>query len=197
MVNFLTKEKILQAAIHQFAVHGYQGATMRNIANEVGIKPASIYFFYKNKEALFLAAFESLLNNHFDEMKRIIEEKDGQPIKEVLAALMRGAVSFHLSNRHEMNAYITLITSPPPEILQLLQKHVQKFDKWLTDTLLALIHRDNQHLTDKQAERIVRQFAILIDGVFWEINLYEKHELDEQIEEAIYILELLLGGKSK
>ena len=47
-----TKNKILEAAIKFFAQRGFYAVTMKDIANEVGIKVASIYNHYDSKEAL-------------------------------------------------------------------------------------------------------------------------------------------------
>ncbi|QDY46998.1 helix-turn-helix transcriptional regulator (plasmid) [Planococcus glaciei] len=48
----MTREEILKAALLLYSKHGYQGATMRKIADEVGIKPASIYFFLRKQGSL-------------------------------------------------------------------------------------------------------------------------------------------------
>ncbi|QGS69444.1 TetR family transcriptional regulator [Oceanobacillus sp. 143] len=47
----MLQKELIDAALHQYALHGYHGATMRKIATEVGIKPASIYFFIKIKKS--------------------------------------------------------------------------------------------------------------------------------------------------
>ena len=46
------KERILHAAIELFAQKGYSGVTMREIAEKVQIKAASIYNHFSGKEAL-------------------------------------------------------------------------------------------------------------------------------------------------
>ena len=53
-----TKEKILQAARKEFVKSGFQNASMRNIASEVGISAAALYRHYENKEMLFEAVVE-------------------------------------------------------------------------------------------------------------------------------------------
>lgn len=53
-----TKEKILQAARKEFVNRGFQNASMRNIASEVGISAAALYKHYENKEMLFEAVVE-------------------------------------------------------------------------------------------------------------------------------------------
>lgn len=53
-----TKAAILAAAREQFAISGYQGATIRAIASAAAIDPAMVMRYYGNKEALFAAAAE-------------------------------------------------------------------------------------------------------------------------------------------
>ena len=45
-----TKEKILDAALTLFAENGYDGTSVEQIANIVGIKAPSLYKRYKGKE---------------------------------------------------------------------------------------------------------------------------------------------------
>lgn len=190
----MTKSKILQAAIREYSKFNYHGATMRNIAKEVGIKPASIYFFYKNKEALFLAAFQKLLEDHFIEMQSILQKVHDRPILDIFEALIKGTVAYHQENIEETNAYISLVTSPPPEIHEFLQEHIQQFDDWLINSLMALIKRDIPSINEHRATSLIKQFVVIMDGIFWEINLYDQQQLKDQIKEALYIMRILLGG---
>jgi AcrR family transcriptional regulator len=51
------RETILASARGEFAVRGYEGATIRRIAARAGIDPALIHQFFGTKEELMLAAF--------------------------------------------------------------------------------------------------------------------------------------------
>ena len=50
-----TKEKILDAALTLFAENGYDGTSVEQIANIVGIKAPSLYKHYKGKEDILNA----------------------------------------------------------------------------------------------------------------------------------------------
>ena len=45
-----TKERILDAALTLFAENGYDGTSVEQIANAVGIKAPSLYKHFKGKE---------------------------------------------------------------------------------------------------------------------------------------------------
>jgi len=54
-----TKEKILDAAFTLFAENGYDGTSVEQIANIVGIKAPSLYKHYKGKEDILNALIDS------------------------------------------------------------------------------------------------------------------------------------------
>jgi TetR/AcrR family transcriptional regulator len=55
-----THERIIDAAQAIFARDGFAGAKMQEIADRVGIQRPSLFYHFKNKEALFVAAHEQV-----------------------------------------------------------------------------------------------------------------------------------------
>ena len=53
-----TRSKIIQCSLELFSIRGYEGVSMRDIAAAVGIKAASIYKHFDNKEAIYSAIVE-------------------------------------------------------------------------------------------------------------------------------------------
>ncbi|HIP52222.1 MAG TPA: TetR family transcriptional regulator [Campylobacterales bacterium] len=50
-----TRELLLDSAFNTFYKHGFQGANIANILNDVGINKGSMYHFFKSKKELGLA----------------------------------------------------------------------------------------------------------------------------------------------
>lgn len=57
-----TKERIFDVALDLFSKKGYDSVSLREIAEEVGIKKSSIYSHYPSKEAILMDIFEYLTN---------------------------------------------------------------------------------------------------------------------------------------
>jgi AcrR family transcriptional regulator len=53
-----TRQALLEAAILRFAQDGSRGASVSDIARDVGITPGSVYAYFPNKQDLFLAALD-------------------------------------------------------------------------------------------------------------------------------------------
>ena len=48
-----TKERIVEEALTLFSEYGYQGTSVKNIADAVGIKDSSLYKHFKSKKEIF------------------------------------------------------------------------------------------------------------------------------------------------
>lgn len=69
-----TKEKLLRSAKREFLEKGFLKASLRKICADAGVTTGAMYFFFKDKEALFgaiveepLQALMKLLLSHFSE----------------------------------------------------------------------------------------------------------------------------------
>lgn len=193
----MTREEILKAALLLYSKHGYQGATMRKVADEVGIKPASIYFFYENKEALFIEMFQQILNNHHEAMRRVLEKHQEEPVERIFSAMLQGIVDHHTSDYIETSSYISLVTAPIPEIKTHLQQYMLEFNDWLIGSLENALHRDYPSIDSNDVDRLIKQFVLLGNGLFWGINLYDSSYLEGQVKLAIQMTDTLFDQLSK
>lgn len=57
------KQRIIDAAFEPFFMHGYEGASLSDIAQAVGIRKASIYTHFASKEAIFLELLQDALES--------------------------------------------------------------------------------------------------------------------------------------
>jgi AcrR family transcriptional regulator len=57
-----TRDAILEAARGEFAQHGYDRATIRNVARGAGVDPALVHYFFGTKTELFAAAMQLPIN---------------------------------------------------------------------------------------------------------------------------------------
>lgn len=70
-----TKDKIFEVALDQFSKKGYDSVSLREIAEEVGIKKSSIYSHYPSKEAILMDIFEYFKKQF--EYDNLFDDDDG------------------------------------------------------------------------------------------------------------------------
>jgi len=73
-----TFDRILDIAEELFMVRGYKAVRLRDIADAVGMRHASLYYYVpKGKEQLFIAVMRRSMDRHEREMTRLIETTHG------------------------------------------------------------------------------------------------------------------------
>ena len=74
-----TQARILEAAVKQFAVNGYNKASVDSICEQAGVSKGAFYHHFKTKQDVFLALLDGWLQT-FDQA---IEASKDQPVPEI------------------------------------------------------------------------------------------------------------------
>ncbi len=75
MVNEIspkTEQRILEAALVEFAEKGMDGARMQSIADKAGINKSLLHYYYRSKEKLFEVVFQILFKTIIPKFSKII-----------------------------------------------------------------------------------------------------------------------------
>ncbi len=88
-----TRQHILEEATRLFVAEGYVGLSMRQLAEQVGVSKAGLYYHFKDKETLFLA----ILTDNLLEIEKIINQARNQdaPVATKIRRIFTGI--FHRS----------------------------------------------------------------------------------------------------
>jgi AcrR family transcriptional regulator len=76
-MNETRRDRILEAAMRQFADRGYRGTRVEDVATEVGVAKGTVFLDFGSKETLFLEAFKravSLLPAWLDAPADVVEQ---------------------------------------------------------------------------------------------------------------------------
>jgi len=94
------RRAILDAAERMFAVHGFEGASMRHIAQEAGVAQALLHYHFGTKEKLFEVMFsrrsDEINRRRAQSLDRLFGPQAANPptLAELLEALFRPTVAF-------------------------------------------------------------------------------------------------------
>lgn len=146
-----TKEKIKKAALSAFARKGYEGATMQEIAEAVGINKASIYNHYKGKEDLFLGVYQDVALRYEKLLKRIIKESEKMEVHDRLLYMFKEYILFYYKDLHISLFWTQTLLLTPPDMRSKLYADILKreepFEKKMLEIFLegmqqGIIRRD-------------------------------------------------------
>ena len=75
-----TKEQLILAAADQFALHGFEGASLSKIREKVGVKNSTIMYHFKSKQGLYLAVTKHLEQSLSQFVQKIIDQHYHLPV---------------------------------------------------------------------------------------------------------------------
>ena len=104
------RAEILAAAERIFVEHGYEGATIRKIADEVGVSSAALYMHFAEKGAILLEICEAA----FEKLRRANTEIVDLPIApaDKVRRMLEAYIAFGFANP---NAYRLIYCTRPDE----------------------------------------------------------------------------------
>lgn len=115
-----TREKILDAARELFISEGYDGVSMRKVAERIEYSPTAIYVHFQNKEELFLELCHADFRRLASSFARFAEISD--PV-ERLRAIGRAYIIFGLENP---NHYRMMFMTAHPQIPEHAEQEMGK-----------------------------------------------------------------------
>lgn len=81
-----TRDAILDAATRRFAQRGFSGASLNDMADDVGVRRQSLLHHFGSKEVLYQEVFERALTEWYDQIEGVVSEVDvvGWPLVELV-----------------------------------------------------------------------------------------------------------------
>ncbi len=102
-----TRQIIIDHSIKLFSQSGYANVSVRDIASAVGIKPASLYYHFENKQTLYLASIKESFSLKAIVLAEVLRRQEPETLKlkhyiETLAGLATEDEPFRRLMQREM-----------------------------------------------------------------------------------------------
>lgn len=164
-----TRQKILDAALEEFAHHGLGGARVERIARRAGANKRMIYYYFRSKEALFLAVLEaSYARIRTAERALDLEHRDPREA-------VRRLVEFTWRYCLEHPEFMTLLNSENLHKGRHLKnsRRLREMHSPLVGTLRAILRRGAQQgLFRRGVDPVQLYISIAGEGYFYLSNRY-------------------------
>ena len=121
-----TEAAIREAAVALIARHGFEGVSMRRLAEAVGVQAGALYRYFPTKQALLHAMMREHMRHLIDSWREVAPPADAPPA-ERLDAFAQFHVRYHIDRRDEVFInYMELRSLAPenaPEIVALRKEY--------------------------------------------------------------------------
>lgn len=191
------KQRIIDAAVEEFNLHGYVGASTNNIVKNAEISKGSLFNYFENKENLFKYLFkyniEMLLGN-FQKNRNKLEKST---LIEAYKLFISANIEFFTENPTVFKFLAKAMTTSPEPIRTEFQKKKREIQSFVVNSVIQnadkLSFRDN---IDK--EKIAFMILTLLDTLSnryiekysgdVEILKQDSENRDKEIEEYIDLI---------
>lgn len=128
-----TKERLRQQALRLFAERGYNGVSMRDIAEAVGVRQGAIYNHFVSKQQLLVDVMLSHISEAADLLQAELEGIEG-PVEQ-LEAMVRFHASYHMDRSENLFLFYVEIRSLEDEGFRVVRERRNWYEKRLLQIL--------------------------------------------------------------
>ena len=184
-----TKQEIIEAALDLLSAQGFEAASVSQIAGAVGIRKASLYSHFENKQAILDALVQEVLKQYEEHSLFASEnwEKDADNLPQTADAavkMIQGQIRYILHDRSISRARKMLVIEQfrNPEIAKLQTKqNYSDIMRYFTELVKYLIQ--NGALAKEDPEIMAAQLCLPIS--IW-INLCDREpERESEVMELV------------
>lgn len=181
--------KIKEAALELFATKGYESTTIREIAEQVGLKGSSIYSHFKSKDEIFIQVVEELMRKitwediDIDTIKNSDEITD---VKELLFKVFKSYYNFFAIHEKELLLWQRIRFFTPVKLEGSYDLNRLSYGRTVLEVYIELFMYGVEHkqIKNSNIQMLVMTFFVLISGYTDSLMLVPFILSDEQLQEG-------------
>ncbi|AXI08110.1 TetR/AcrR family transcriptional regulator [Oceanobacillus zhaokaii] len=143
----MKSDEIKDAALKYFTIHGYEGASLSQIAEEVGLKKQSIYTHFDGKDDLFLQVLRDAKEMDLSSTLQYFDKIDVNNPEMALYGYLRLSIDLFQKDE-QLKFWLRMSFFPPAHLEKLIEQEVidieekerailrEKFQEWINAELI-------------------------------------------------------------
>lgn len=185
----MTAQKIMSVALRHFARNGYEGASLADIATEVGIKKPSIYNHFKGKDDLFMAVYQEAAKRELYFVEAYLKPDRNVQLDGQLMGFLSGYKERY-EQEEDTKFFLRMSFFPPVHLQQQSMKLSLSYIDQMADQAKVLFKsakEDGLIHADVTIEQATGAYMAVLDSIFVEM-LYGDHDhLMRRLEAAWHV----------
>jgi len=185
----MKRDEIKEAAVKYFLKKGYEGASLSEIAEEAGIKKASIYSHFKGKDDLFLEILREGKAEEIKQKSNFFDEVDASNPEAFLYAYLLHAKEMFQSNAL-LKFWLRVGFFPPVHLYDTIQEEVIEAESFQEKQIADLSKQwlQNGLVTSKNEQTFSLAFTGIIMAVMVEIVYFnDRKRVEDKLEALWYV----------
>lgn len=166
----LKSNEIKDAALKYFTIHGYEGASLSQIAEEVGMKKQSIYAHFKGKDDLFLQVLRDAKETELSSKLQYFSKVDSKNPEKDLYGFLQLVIDLFQENEH-IKFWLRMSFFPPAHLEKEIGQEVIDIEEKVQAILECKFHDWINAKLIVEDEAITPTYAFLgvVDSILLEL----------------------------
>lgn len=166
----LKSNEIKEAALKYFTIHGYEGASLSQIAEEVGMKKQSIYAHFKGKDDLFLQVLRDAKETELSSKLQYFSKVDSKNPEKDLYGFLQLVIDLFQKNEH-IKFWLRMSFFPPAHLEKEIGQEVIDIEEKVQAILECKFHDWINAKLIVEDEAITPTYAFLgvVDSILLEL----------------------------
>ncbi|MCR8635261.1 TetR/AcrR family transcriptional regulator [Paenibacillus radicis (ex Xue et al. 2023)] len=180
----MTAIKIKAAALRLFAHNGYDATPLSGIANEVGIKTPSLYAHFSSKEDLFLAVFDSVIEEQLGKIKGMEQSIAAMNVHDKLYTIVHDVCRTYWLSEENVTFLKRAMLFPPTSLQEALRSRFAESEEALSAVVKSIFLNGMEEgiLRREQVEDLLASFYCLVDGAFIQQFYYNRSDFEQRMQ---------------
>lgn len=160
MINADKKRtQILEAATRRFAHFGLAKTTMSEIAQDLSFSKALLYYYFPDKNALYAAVLEHVINQSFEEMEAALPRF--ADCHEAMMFVLDKRIEFIMKYYNLLEYSISAVQQMPDEMACVMEESKDKEISIIRTILQKGVDTGQLHMEDIQEAAEIMLFALV------------------------------------
>ncbi|KRF52191.1 TetR family transcriptional regulator [Bacillus sp. Soil745] len=166
----MKSNEIKEAALKYFTIHGYEGASLSQIAEEVGMKKQSIYAHFKGKDDLFLQVLRDAKETELSSKLQYFRKVDSKNPEKDLYGFLQLVIDLFQKNEH-IKFWLRMSFFPPAHLEKEIGQEVIDIEEKVQAILECKFHDWINAKLIVEDEAITPTYAFLgvVDSILLEL----------------------------
>ncbi|MBD8590741.1 TetR/AcrR family transcriptional regulator [Peribacillus simplex] len=166
----MKSNEIKDAALKYFTIHGYEGASLSQIAEEVGMKKQSIYAHFKGKDDLFLQVLRDAKETELSSKLQYFSKVDSKNPEKDLYGFLQLVIDLFQKNEH-IKFWLRMSFFPPAHLEKEIGQEVIDIEEKVQAILECKFHDwiDAKLIVEDEAITPTYAFLGVVDSILLEL----------------------------
>ncbi|SHJ48413.1 TetR/AcrR family transcriptional regulator [Tepidibacter formicigenes] len=164
----MTSQKIKKVALELMAQKGYEGTSLSEIANKVGIKKPSIYGHFLSKEELFFSVLNEEMIRFELYIKKMLIDVEINNIQNTLFDFLKGFIQYFYKDSARRGFWSGIIFFPPFELREKIKIKLNSIDELIYNNISDIISKriKVKGISKKDLDKLVYSYICILKGSF-------------------------------